>query len=325
MDIATSSQPQTAEFRGRVYDSIVDTIGATPLVRIHRLAQQAGSKADILAKCEFFNPFDSVKDRIGVSMITAAEAAGRIKPSTVLVEPTSGNTGIALAFVCAAKGYRLILTMPDSMSIERRRMLKLLGAELELTPAAQGMRGAIAKAEEIVASLPDAFMPQQFQNPANPEIHRRTTAEEIWRDTDGTVDVVVSGVGTGGTLTGVGSVLKPRRPALKMVAVEPEDSAVLSGGPPGSHRIQGIGAGFIPQILDTKLIDEIIRIGNDTAMHHAREAARLEGLAVGISSGAALAAALEVGARSEMAGKTIVVVLPDFAERYLSTALFEGL
>ena len=313
------------EFRGRVYDSIADTIGATPLVRIHRLASAAGAKADILAKCEFFNPFDSVKDRIGVSMIAAAEDAGRIKPGTVLVEPTSGNTGIALAFVCAAKGYRLILTMPESMSVERRKMLKLLGAELELTPAAQGMRGAIAKAEEIVGSLPDAFIPQQFQNPANPEIHRRTTAEEIWKDTDGAVDVVVSGIGTGGTLTGVGSVLKPRKPELKMIAVEPEDSAVLSGGPPGAHRIQGIGAGFIPDILDTSLIDEIIRIGNETAFQCAREAARLEGLAVGISSGAALAAALEVGARPEMAGKTIVVVLPDFAERYLSTPLFDGI
>jgi len=325
MDIAASTTGQSAEFRGRVYDSIADTIGATPLVRLHRLRENAGAKADILAKCEFFNPFDSVKDRIGVSMITAAEAAGRIKPGTVLVEPTSGNTGIALAFVCAAKGYRLILTMPESMSVERRKMLKLLGAELELTPAAQGMRGAIAKAEEIVGSLPDAFMPQQFQNPANPEIHRRTTAEEIWRDTGGAVDAVVSGVGTGGTLTGVGSVLKPRKPSLKMIAVEPEDSAVLSGGPPGAHRIQGIGAGFIPEILDTSLIDEIIRIGNDTAVDCARDAARFEGLAVGISSGAALAAALEVGARAEMAGKTIVVVLPDFAERYLSTVLFDGI
>src|SRR5262245_26342310 len=324
MDTVTSTAP-TAEFRGRVYDSIVDTIGATPLVRVHRLAEDAGAKADILGKCEFFNPLASVKDRIGVSMIAAAEALGRIKPGTVLVEPTSGNTGIALAFVCAAKGYRLILTMPDSMSLERRKMLKLLGAELELTPAAQGMHGAIAKAEEIVNSLPDAFIPQQFQNPANPEIHRRTTAEEIWKDTGGAVDVVVSGVGTGGTLTGVGSVLKPRKPSLKMIAVEPEDSAVLSGGPPGSHRIQGIGAGFIPDILDTSLIDEIIRIGNDTAIDCAREAARLEGLAVGISSGAALAAALEVGARPEMAQKTIVVVLPDFAERYLSTVLFDGI
>ena len=294
-------------------------------MRVHRLAKEARAKADILAKCEFFNPLASVKDRIGVSMIAAAEAAGRIKPGTVLVEPTSGNTGIALAFVCAAKGYRLILTMPESMSIERRKMLQLLGAELELTPAAQGMRGAIAKAEEIVAALPDAFMPQQFQNPANPEIHRRTTAEEIWNDTGGTVDVVVSGIGTGGTLTGVGSVLKPRKPGLRMIAVEPEDSAVLSGRPPGSHRIQGIGAGFIPEILDTSLINEIICVGNDAAFRLAREAARLEGLAVGISSGAALAAALEVGARAEMAGKTLVVVLPDFAERYLTTALFDGI
>src|SRR5215469_8864476 len=325
MDTATGTRGQSAEFRGRVYDSIADTIGATPLVRVRRLTQNAGAKAEILAKCEFFNPFDSVKDRIGASMIAAAEAASQINPGTVLVEPTSGNTGIALAFVCAAKGYRLILTMPDSMSLERRKMLKLLGAELELTPAAQGMRGAIAKAEEMAGSLPDAFIPQQFRNPANPEIHRRTTAEEIWNDTGGAVDVVVSGVGTGGTFTGVGSVLKPRKPGLRMIAVEPEDSAVLSGGPPGPHRIQGIGAGFIPEILDTSLIDEIVRIGNDTAVSHAREAARLEGLAVGISSGAALAAALEVGARPEMTGKMIVVVLPDFAERYLSTVLFDGL
>jgi cysteine synthase A len=313
------------EFRGRVYDSIVETIGATPLVRLHRLVAKAGVEADILGKCEFFNPLSSVKDRIGLAMIEAAEQAGHIKPGTVLVEPTSGNTGIALAFVSAAKGYRLILTMPDSMSVERRKMLLLLGAELELTPAAQGMRGAIARAEEIVKSLPNAFMPQQFQNPANPAIHRRTTAEEIWKDTGGAVDVVVSGVGTGGTLTGVGSVLKPRKPGLRMVAVEPEDSAVLSGGPPGPHKIQGIGAGFVPEILDTALIDEVIRIGNDTAFRTAREAARLDGLAVGISSGAALAAALEVGARPGMAGKTIVVILPSFAERYLSTALFEGL
>jgi cysteine synthase len=243
----------------------------------------------------------------------------------VLVEPTSGNTGIALAFVAAAKGYRLILIMPDSMSVERRRMLKLLGAELELTPAAQGMRGAIGRGEELIRSLPDAFMPQQFQNPANPDIHRRTTAEEIWRDTDGKVDVVVSGIGTGGTLTGVGAVLKPRKPGLTMVAVEPEDSAVLSGGPPGPHKIQGIGAGFIPAILDVKLIDEILRIGNETALAMTREVARLEGVACGISSGAALVAALEIGARRDMAGKCIVVVLPDTAERYLSTALFDGL
>ncbi len=325
MDTAGMANPQTAEFRGRVYDSILDTIGATPLVRIHRLAQQAGVKADILGKCEFFNPLGSVKDRIGVSMIAAAEASGRIKPGTVVVEPTSGNTGIALAFVCAAKGYKLILTMPDSMSVERRKMLQLLGAQLELTPAAQGMRGAIAKAEEIARSLPDAFIPQQFQNPANPEIHRRTTAEEIWKDTGGKVDVIVSGVGTGGTLTGVGTVLKQRKPGLKMVAVEPEDSAVLSGGTPGPHRIQGLGAGFVPEILDTKLIDEVIRIGNDTAFQTARDVARLDGLPVGISSGATLAASLEIGKRPSMEDKTIVVVLPSFAERYLSTALFEGL
>jgi cysteine synthase len=323
MDTATA--PQRGEFRGRIYDSILDTIGATPLVRLHRLAAEAGVEADILGKCEFFNPLSSVKDRIGLAMIEAAEQAGHIKPGTVLVEPTSGNTGIALAFVCAAKGYRLILTMPDSMSVERRKMLLLLGAELELTPAAQGMRGAIARAEEIVRSLPDGFMPQQFQNPANPEIHRRTTAEEIWKDTSGAVDIVVGGVGTGGTLTGVGSVLKPRKPALRIVAVEPEDSAVLSGGLPGAHKIQGIGAGFIPEILDTALIDEVIRIGNDNAFRTARRAARLDGMAIGISSGAALAAALEVGARPGMAGKTIVVVLPSFAERYLTTALFEGL
>src|SRR5271168_4666733 len=307
--------------QGRVFNDITETVGGTPLVRINRLIPPG--QATVLAKCEFFNPMASVKDRIGLAMIEAAEKAGKIDKDTLIIEPTSGNTGIALAFVCAAKGYKLILTMPESMSLERRRLLLLLGAELELTPAAQGMRGAIAKAEEIVGSLPDAFIPQQFQNPANPEIHRRTTAEEIWKDTGGAVDVVVSGVGTGGTLTGVGSVLKPRKPGLKMIAVEPEDSAVLSGGPPGSHKIQGIGAGFIPDILDTSLIDEIVRVGNDTAVNCARDAARLEGLAVGISSGAALAAALEVGARPEMAGQTIVVVLPDFGERYLSTPLFD--
>jgi cysteine synthase A len=313
------------EFRGRVYDSIVETIGATPLVRLSRLAADARVAADILGKCEFFNPLCSVKDRIGLAMIEAGERDGRIKPGTVLVEPTSGNTGIALAFACAAKGYRLILTMPESMSVERRKMLLLLGAELELTPAAQGMRGAIERAEEIVAGLPDAVMPQQFDNPANPDIHRRTTAEEIWTDTAGTVDIVVSAVGTGGTLTGVGAALKDRKPGLRMVAVEPEDSAVLSGRPPGPNRIQGIGAGFIPRILDTSLIDEIVCIGFDTAVQTARRAACLEGIAVGTSAGAALAAALEIGARPDMAGKTIVVVLPDFAERYLSTPLFDGL
>src|SRR5215472_10060490 len=324
MDTRLATKPARAEFRGRVYDSIVETIGATPLVRIHRLAREAGATADILGKCEFFNPLASVKDRIGVSMIAAAEKIRRIKPGTVLVEPTSGNTGLSLALIYSAKGYRLPLTIPDRLSLERRKMLKLLGAELELTPTAQGMRGAIARAEKIVEALPDAFIPQQFRNPANPEIHRRTTAEEIWNDTGGAVDVVVSGVGTGGTLTGVGSVLKPRKPGLSMIAVEPEDSAVLSGRPPGPNRIQGIGAGFIPEILDTALIDEIVCVGYETALRTARAAARLEGLAVGISAGAALAAALEIGARPDMTGKTIVVILPDCAERYLSTALFDG-
>ncbi len=315
-----------SNFRGRIYDSIVDTVGATPLVRLQRLAAAHKVKAELLAKCEFFNPLSSVKDRIGVAMIDAAEKEGKLHPGkTVIVEPTSGNTGIALAFCAAAKGYRCILVMPDSMSMERRRMLKLLGAELELTPAAQGMRFAIQRAEELLKTLPDAFMPQQFNNPANPQIHRATTAEELWRDTDGKIDVVVSGVGTGGTLTGVGSVLKQRKPGFKMIAVEPEDSAVLSGGPPGPHKIQGIGAGFVPQILDTKLIDEVLRISNDSAFRMAREVARLEGMAVGISSGAAIAAGIELGQRAEMAGKLIAIVLPDTGERYLSTALFDGL
>ncbi len=315
----------TGEFRGRIYDSILDTIGATPLVRLDRLAREAGAEAQVVGKCEFFNPLASVKDRIGLAMVEAAERDGRIKPGTVLVEPTSGNTGIALAFVCAAKGIQLILTMPESMSIERRKMLALLGARLELTPAAEGMKGAIRRANEIVESTPGAFMPQQFENPANPEIHRRTTAEEIWRDTDGKVDVLISGVGTGGTLTGVAEVIKPRKPSFRIVAVEPEASPVLSGGSPGPHKIQGIGAGFVPGVLNTKAIDEILRIGNETAFATARKAARLEGLPVGISSGAAIAAALEVGKRPEMAGKLIVAILPSFAERYLSTALFEGL
>jgi cysteine synthase A len=315
---------KTGEFRGRVYDSIVDTIGATPLVRMRRLSQAHGAKADVLAKCEFFNPLASVKDRIGAAMIEAAEREGRLKPGNVIVEPTSGNTGIALAFVCAAKGYRLILTMPESMSVERRKMLKLLGAELVLIPAGQGMRGAIAKAEAILKQHPGAFMPQQFQNPANPEIHRRTSAEEIWKDTHGSVDIVVAGIGTGGTITGVGEVLKRRKHSVRMVAVEPEDSAVLSGGPPGPHKIQGLGAGFVPDILNRGVIDEVLRIGNETAFRTAREAARLEGIAAGISSGAALAAAYEVAARPEASGKTIVVVLPDHAERYLSTPLFDG-
>ena len=323
--IPVQEKPQQGEFRGKIYDDILGTIGATPLIRLSRLTAAHKIKADILAKCEFFNPLSSVKDRIGLAMIEAAEAAGRLKPGTVLVEPTSGNTGIALAFACAAKGYRLILTMPDSMSLERRKMLLLLGAELELTPAARGMRGAIARAEELTKTLPDAFIPQQFMNQANPAVHETTTAEEIWKDTDGKVDMVVSAVGTGGTLTGVGRTLKAKKPGLRMVAVEPEDSAVLSGGPPGPHKIQGIGAGFVPAILDVKLIDEVIRIANDTAFRTAREIAKVEGIPAGISSGAAIAAALEIGARPEMAGKMIVTVLASSAERYLSTALFDGL
>jgi cysteine synthase A len=311
--------------RGRIYDSIVDTVGATPLVRLNRMGADAGCTADIVCKLEFFNPLASVKDRIGLSMIEAAEAAGRIRAGTVIVEPTSGNTGIALAFVCAAKGYKLILTMPESMSVERRRMLEFLGAELRLTPAAAGMDGAIAAARQAVDALPDALMLQQFENPANVAVHRETTAEEIWTDTHGAVDVVVSGIGTGGTLTGVGAVLKERKPSVRMIAVEPEDSAVLSGSPPGPHGIQGIGAGFTPSILDVGLIDEVMTIANGTAFETAREAARREGLAVGISSGAAIAAALELGARPGMDGKMIVVILADHAERYLSTALFDDL
>src|SRR5271163_4641085 len=311
--------------RGKIYDSILDTIGDTPLVRLPRLTAELKPKGEVLAKLEFFNPIGSVKDRIGVSMIEAMEAKGLIGPDTTIVEPTSGNTGIALAFVAAARGLKLILVMPESMSIERRKMLALLGAELVLTPAAQGMKGAIAKANEIVASTPGAVIPQQFENPANPEIHRRTTAEEIWNDTNGEVDIVVSGVGTGGTITGVGEVLKARKPSVRMVAVEPEDSAVLSGGAPGPHKIQGIGAGFVPPILDRGVIDEIVVVGNQTAFDTARLVARIEGIPVGISSGAAIAAAIDVGRRPENAGKTIVIIIPSFAERYLSTALFEGL
>jgi len=314
------------EFRGKIYDSVLDTVGATPLVRLQRLAADAGVKAQIVGKLEFFNPLASVKDRIGKAMIEAAEAAGTIQPGrTTLVEPTSGNTGIALAFVAAAKGYKLILTMPESMSVERRKMLKLLGAELVLTPASEGMKGAIRKAEEILAADPNAFLLQQFKNTANPAVHRATTAEEIWVDTDGAADFLISGVGTGGTLTGVGEVLKERKPGFRVVAVEPEDSPVLSGGMPGPHKIQGIGAGFVPDILKRDLIDEVVRISNQRAFETARKVARLEGVPVGISSGAALAAALEVGARPENEGKLIVVILPSFAERYLSTALFEGL
>ena len=313
------------EFRGRIYDNLVETIGATPLVRFSRLAADAGVEADIIGKLEFFNPLASVKDRIGVAMIDAMEAQGTLKKGGVMVEPTSGNTGIALAFVAASRGYRLILTMPDSMSVERRKMLKLLGAEIELTPADKGMKGAITRAEEIIASLPDAAMPSQFENPANPEIHRKTTAEEIWKDTGGKFDALVCGVGTGGTLTGCGEVFKARNPDIRIVAVEPEDSPVLSGGEPGPHKIQGIGAGFVPAILKTELIDEVISIANETSFSVARKVAALEGCPVGISSGAALAAALEIAERPQMKGARIVVIIPSFAERYLSTALFDGI
>ena len=310
--------------RGRIYNNIVETIGNTPLIRIARLAREEGCVAEIVGKAEFFNPLSSVKDRIGHAMIEAAERDGSLKPGALIIEPTSGNTGIALAFVAAAKGYRLILTMPESMSLERRKMLLLLGAEIELTPAEKGMPGAIRRAEEIFKNSPGAFMPQQFANQANPEIHRRTTAEEIWNDTDGRVDAAVMGVGTGGTLTGIAGAIKARKPAFLAFAVEPENSPVLSGGVPGAHQIQGIGAGFVPEILDTSLIDEIIQIGNESAYNMARRAARTEGLPVGISSGAAIAAALEIGCRPEMEGKLIVAILPSFAERYLTTPLFDG-
>jgi cysteine synthase A len=314
-----------SEFRGKIYNSIIDTIGATPLVKFNKLPEENRCRATILGKCEFFNPLASVKDRIGSAMISAAEAAGKLKPNSIIVEPTSGNTGIALAFVAAAKGYKLILTMPESMSIERRKMLYLLGATIELTPAFKGMPGAIARAEEILNDNPGAFMPQQFSNEANPEIHRNTTAEEIWEDTNGKVDIVISGVGTGGTLTGIAETIKDRKPEFKMIAVEPEDSPILSGGVPGPHKIQGIGAGFIPDNVNLDIIDEVLQIGNETAFATARRAAKTEGMPIGISSGAAIAAALEVGKRPEMEGKMIVAILPSFAERYLSTALFDGL
>lgn len=322
---SAAEAPRAPFSRGMMYDGLLETIGATPLVLLKRLAEETGCVAELAGKCEFFNPLSSVKDRIGLAMIEAAEHAGKIGPNTVIVEPTSGNTGIALAFVCAAKGYRLILTMPESMSAERGRMVQFFGAEIELTPAGKGMRGAIDRAEKLVRDLPDAFMPQQFNNTSNPEIHAATTAEEIWIDSGGKIDVLVSAVGTGGTITGVATVLKARKPDLRIIAVEPEDSPVLSGGPPGLHQIQGIGAGFIPDVLDTDVIDEVVRIGNHTAFSTARLAARIEGLPVGISSGSALAAAIEIGSRPEMAGKLIVVVLASFAERYLSSPLFEGL
>lgn len=311
--------------RGRVYDSILDTIGDTPLVGLPRLSAELKPKARVLAKLEFFNPIASVKDRIGVSMIDALEQAGKLKPDAVLIEPTSGNTGIALAFVAAARGYRLILTMPESMSIERRKMLALLGAELVLTPAEKGMKGAIAMAQDLLDRTPGAVSPSQFENLANPAVHRVTTAEEIWNDTGGAVDIVVAGVGTGGTITGVGQALKARKPAVQMIAVEPSASPVLSGGEPGPHKIQGIGAGFIPAVVDRSVIDSVEQVSNDEAFDMARKAARVEGIPVGISSGAALTVAFRLAALDENAGKTIVVIVPSFAERYLSTALFEGL
>jgi cysteine synthase len=311
--------------RGRIYDSITQTIGDTPLVRLKRLPRERGIDAEILVKLEFFNPIASVKDRIGVSMIEALEAAGAIKPGATLIEPTSGNTGIALAFVAAERGYRLILVMPETMSIERRKMLAFLGAELVLTPGPLGMKGAVAKAEELLQEIPNSIIPQQFRNPANPEIHRQTTAEEIWNDTMGHLDVFVAGVGTGGTITGVGQVLKPRLPNMRIVAVEPEDSPVLSGGQAGPHKIQGIGAGFVPDVLDRTIIDEVVTVGNQTAFDTSRQLAKLEGIPGGISTGANVAAALEVASRPEMKGKRIVTVAPSFAERYISSALFEGL
>lgn len=307
----------------RIANDITALIGNTPLVRLNRLSK--GAKAEVVAKLEYFNPSHSVKDRIGVAMINAAEQAGLIKPETVIVEPTSGNTGIALAFVCAARGYKLVLTMPETMSKERRALLRAYGAELILTPGPEGMGGAIKKAEELVAANPDYFMPQQFKNPANPEIHRNTTAEELWRDTDGEIDIVVAGVGTGGTITGIAEVLKARKPGFQAIAVEPDASPVLSGGQKGPHPIQGIGAGFVPDVLNTGIIDEVIRVKNEEAFATAQRAAKEEGLLVGISSGAALWAALQVARRPENAGKLIAVVIPSFGERYLSTALFAGL
>ena len=315
----------TAHPRGRIYDDITQTIGSTPLVRLSRLTAELGLKAEICAKLEFFNPIASVKDRIGVNMINAMEEAGTIKPGDTLIEPTSGNTGIALAFAAAAKGYKLILTMPESMSIERRKMLALLGAQLDLTDPAKGMKGAIARAEELHAEMPGSTIPQQFENPANPAIHIATTAEEIIVDTGGELDFFVSGIGTGGTITGVGTVLRERVPNCKIVAIEPEDSPILSGGTPGPHKIQGIGAGFVPGVLNTDLMDEVLTVANETAFENARLLARIEGIPGGISSGAAIAASIELAERDGMDGKRIVAILPSFAERYLSTALFDGI
>ena len=325
MDESLTTRAAQHHGRGRVFDSIVDAIGDTPIVRLQRLPQQRGAKATILAKLEYLNPAASVKDRIGVAMIVAMEKAGLIDADTVLIEPTSGNTGIALAFAAASRGYRLKLVMPELMSIERRKMLAFLGAEIVLTPPGQGMKGAIATAEELVRTTPKAVMPQQFKNLANPEIHRRTTAEEIWNDTGGNIDIFVAGVGTGGTITGVGQVLKSRKPSVRIVAVEPEESPVLSGGQHSPHKIQGIGAGFVPEILDRSVIDEIVQINSAEAIETSRAMARNEGIAGGISSGAAIAAAIKLGQRPENAGKTILAIVPSFSERYLSTALFEGI
>jgi cysteine synthase A len=311
--------------RGRIYDSIAETIGNTPLVRIPKILAEEGITADVVLKLEFFNPISSVKDRIGVNMIVEMEAAGILKPGGTLIEPTSGNTGIGLAFVAAARGYKLILTMPESVSIERRKMLTYLGAELELTPREKGMNGAVARAKELLAATPGSVSPNQFGNPSNPAIHVKTTAEEIWYDTAGEVDAVISGVGTGGTLTGIAQALKPRRPGLKMIAVEPTASPVLSGGAPGPHPIQGIGAGFVPEVLNVEAIDEVIQVSNEETLTAARRLARTEGIPGGISSGAALAAALKVAKRPEYAHKRIVVIIPSFAERYITTVLFEGL
>lgn len=311
--------------RGRIYDDLTQTIGATPLVRLSRLAKAEGVKAELLAKLEFFNPVASVKDRIGVAMIEALEQSGTLKPGGTIIEPTSGNTGIALAFVAAARGYKMILCMPESMSVERRKMLALLGARLELTEAAKGMKGAIARAEELQAEIPGAVIPQQFENAANPAIHLETTAREVIADTGGALDYFVSGIGTGGTITGVGQALRKAVPTCRIVAVEPEDSPVLSGGAPGSHKIQGIGAGFAPKVLDLDVIDQIATISNDAAFETARKMAALEGLPCGISSGAAVAAALKIARTPEGEGKRFVIIIPSFAERYLSTPLFDGL
>lgn len=305
-----------------IAQKLTDLIGNTPLMALNRYSREAGLPNPLLGKLEYFNPLGSVKDRIAFAMIEAGEAAGKIKPDTLIIEPTSGNTGIGLAFVAASRGYKLILTMPETMSVERRNLLKALGAELVLTPGAEGMKGAIRKAEELAQANPNSFLPQQFKNPANPEMHRKTTAEEIWRDTGGKVDIFVAGVGTGGTITGVGEVLKSRNPAVQIIAVEPADSPVLSGGQPGPHKIQGIGAGFVPDVLNPNIIDEIITVKNDDAMATGRELAKTEGLLIGISCGAAVWAATQVARRPENKGKVIVVILPDTGERYLSTALF---